>query len=150
MKVRWGLAAWITMAIGCSSTPTRDVDYPIQAIRATIESQLTMGIQKKSNNGYEYLSRPFVVKQPPEAEFHSFRDRGRARVTIRGYERPYTLEVEVSIERGYSKKGKAPSDEEYSHHHYDNGLAKKLLTNIYSLLDKSDRDRNVVDDFKPF
>jgi hypothetical protein len=134
----------------CSSAPTKNFDYPIQAIRASIEAKMTMGIQKKSNNGFEYLSKPFVVKQPSNAEFEGFRDRGRARVTIRGFERPYAVDCDVSIERARLPKKGNPDDEAYSHHHYDNGLAKKLLMNIKTTLDSSDRDRNVIDDFKPF
>jgi hypothetical protein len=134
----------------CSTAPTAEVDYSLASINSAVESQMTMGIQRKSENGRAIFSKPFVVKQTDESDGKLHRERGRAKVEIAGDRRPYTIEVVVDIERAKVTKQGAPKDFEYSRVRSDNGLAKKLLANIIATLERRGQYKNFIDDFRPF
>jgi len=137
--------------VACSSPQkitTKPLNEPLNAITAAINGAMSMGIQSLSENHRTAFSRPFLVKQSDEAMKKGFRERGRAKVTILGDERPYTLEVEVVIERGKVIKGQ--TDANYTFERYDKRLANRLLKDIFNGLHQALRERNVIDDFQPF
>jgi hypothetical protein len=107
-----------------------------------------MGIQGYSENRREITSRPFIVSQNGKSKKAGLHERGRATVTILGEARPYTIETKVAIER--SEEPGDPNETGYKTIRYDQGLATKLLRNILSTLDKNNRDKNVIDDFRSF
>jgi hypothetical protein len=137
--------------LGCSSTQTAShLEYPLNSIYSALDNVMKMGIQRSSENRRELTYRPFITKQDPEVKKAGFHDRGVATVLILGDGRPYTLEVSVDIERGKIADKKIKTPIEYSHDHYDKDLAKKLLGKILDLLDRRQRDNNIIDDFKAF
>lgn len=139
--------------IGCSSSieVSDPQNYPLTSLFSAVEKGMSMGIQRHSPNHREFYSRPFLVKQSSEAINLGLHERGLAKVIVLGDGRPYTIECEVSIQRATVKKDKKDlTDEDYEHSRYDKRLAKDLILNIISILDKRERNKNVVDDFKPF
>jgi hypothetical protein len=136
--------------LACSSAQkATEVNHSLNAINAAIEKELSMGIQGTSENRREYYSKPFLVKQSDEAQLDGLRERGLAKVYVLGDRRPYTVEVEVSIERAKVPKNGNEKDLEYSFLRYDKGLAKKLLRNILNTLERAE-NKNFIDDFRPF
>lgn len=133
----------------CASVSASTLDYSLANIYTAIEHTLSMGIQKNSENHREFYSRPFLVTQEPDSKKEGYHDRGVAKVLVLGDSRPYTVEVEVSVERG-TKGGGKKQEVEYSHDHYDKKLAKKILDGIMRRLDRRQHDENIIDDFKPF
>ena len=112
---------------------------------------MSMGVDHYSENHREFYSRPFLVKQSDELMKTGFRDRGRAKVLVLGSTRPYTVEVQVSIERSRVKKLQSElKDSDYAFDHYDKRLATRLTTSITSILDKREKDNNFIDDFRSF
>jgi hypothetical protein len=144
------LVLFLAFLQGCSTgTATSEpMNEPLNAVYASVESNLTMGIQSYSENRREILSRPFVIKTSTQKKPSKFHDRGRARVIINGSERPYTIETQVYIERASSLS--VEDDHAYSIVRYDHRLAAKLLKNILATLKKDTRDKNVIDDFRSF
>jgi hypothetical protein len=142
-----GLVCFLAILQGCSSgtLSSEPLNSPLNEIYAAVEASLTMGIQSYSENRREITTRPFIVNQSSEAKKHGQRERGRAKVTILGNERPYTVEVVVTIE--VAEKG---SENEYTTSRYDKGLANTLLRNILATIQKYGRDKNVIDDFRSF
>lgn len=145
-----GLICFLIFMGGCSTgTQSSDsIEKPLAAIYSAVEANLTMGIQSYSENRREITSRPFIVRQSDKAKHLKLHERGRAKVTILGMERPYTIETEVAIE--ISEGAGDPDNSEYTVTRYDKGLATKLLRNILNTLDKSERNKNVIDDFRSF
>jgi hypothetical protein len=137
---------------GCSSTQqSESQNYALTSIYTAIEKAMGMGIQRYSDNHREFYSRPFLVKQSEDAVKNGYHERGAAKVVVLGAERPYTLESEVSIQRSTKKKPKRElKNEDYEFERYDKRLANELLKNIISILDKRERGKNAVDDFRPF
>jgi hypothetical protein len=137
--------------MGCSSPNSQSVDdinYSLVDVNSSIEDVLSMGIQNISENHREIYSKPFIVAQSDEARALNLRERGKAKVSVLGAQRPYKIEVEVRIERS-EPRPKTKTEAIYKFNRFDDRLAKKLLTEIMSKL-KSTRDKNLIDDFKPF
>src|ERR1017187_5506937 len=106
MSNTWRILATIGLSffIGrCSTTPVGpELDFPLTSIYSAVEAEMTMGIQRYSENHRVCYSRPFAVNQmtnPKSKVKPKFRERGFAEITITGDTRPYSLEVEVRIER---------------------------------------------------
>src|SRR5476649_2870195 len=96
----------------CASVSASTLDYSLANIYTAVEHTLSMGIQKNSENHREFYSRPFLVMQESESKKEGYHDRGVARVLVLGYERPYTIEAEVSIERTATSGGKKKQEAE--------------------------------------
>ena len=141
------LVGVLAFLFGCSrGTISSDpLDHSLNQVYWAVESSMSMGIQKYSENKRDITSRPFAVVQSAVAKKKNTHERGRAIVTILGQERPYTLEVVVEIERS-----EPDNNQEYSVIRYDEGLANKLLKDILAAIQKADRTKNVIDDFKSF
>ena len=110
-----GLIAIAFSLAACSTISSGDLDYSLSNIFSSVESALSMGIQHSSENHREFFSNPFLVKQDPEITKEGYRERGVARVLVLGDSRPYTIDVEVSIEQAKVKDSKKPG--EYAHDH---------------------------------
>ncbi|MDZ4677246.1 MAG: hypothetical protein SGI74_07010 [Oligoflexia bacterium] len=148
--LRFFAPVFMLVLCACSSSQKAELDYSLAAINSAVESQLTMGIQRKSENGRTFFSRPFVVKQENESDGNIVRQRGRAKVEVSGDRRPYTIDVSVDIEGAQVVGKEQPSDSDYSRIRSDNGLAKKLLSNISATLERRGQYKNFIDDFRPF
>ncbi len=137
---------------GCSSTVTStEQNYPLTSVYSAIEKALSMGVLSYSENHRDIISRPFLVKQDPSVIKSGLRDRGLAKVTVYGESRPYTFDVQVSIERSTAKKPQSElRDSDYSFDHYDKRLATRLLNSITSILEKREKSNNFIDDFRSF
>jgi hypothetical protein len=144
------LICFLSFVGGCAThfQSSDPISFPLPTIYSAVESCLSMGIQGYSENRREITSRPFIVSQNPKAHKAGYHERGRATVTILGEARPYTIETRVAIER--SEDPGDPNESEYKTIRYDEGLANKLLRNILQTLDKNNRDKNVIDDFRSF
>jgi hypothetical protein len=139
---------WIVTACSTATQSSGDLDYPLAAIDQSVSEALSMGIRGFSENRREIYSKPFQVRQSDEARAKGFRERGTAKVLVLGSERPYNVEVQVSIERG--RVARNLNDIKYSHDHYDKSLAKQLLDDILTNLRKKMRNQNMIDDIKAF
>lgn len=142
----------ILTTLSCSTGAERDTgEYSLTSVFGAVEQAMTMGIQNQSENKRVFVSRPFLVKQSEEVTKLGKRERGIATVTVLGDRRPYTIDVVVSIEVGPDVKGKNPVDgSKFKHARYDKRLGNLLLRSIMDTLESRERDRNVIDDFKPF
>jgi len=138
--------------VSCSSVQTSGpVNNSITTVFTAVEKAMSMGIHHRSVNQREFYSRPFLIRQDEKLSKSGLRERGLAKVIVLGESRPYTLEVEVKIER---TKVKRPLNElvdaDYAFQRYDERLASKLLNSILTIIEKGERDKNVIDDFRPF
>ena len=146
------LKAWVVMATqlvlvlilcGCESLATiDDIDKPLQVARSTIKESLPGGPRKVSENGREYDSNYFAPKGPFDVDGSSGTFRETAHVVVLGAGRPYSITVEVFIEkrdgRSYEVIGR------------DSARTKELVRRIRTGLSNRREDRNMIDDFKPF
>ena len=146
--------SWVVISLsllaGCTSATleSEPLSYSLAAINKGVEIGMSMGIQGYSENHREYYSKPFQVIQPEAVMNAGYKDRGIAKVVVLGDSRPYTIEVEVHIERGKFNRGYLVG--EYQFVRYDKSLAQKLLRQILTDVEHGDQDKNFIDDFRSF
>ena len=146
------LLVFLFLSAGCSrGMVSETANYPITSLYTAVERAMSMGVLNYSENHRTLKSRPFLIKQDDDAKKQGLHERGFAEVTILGEQRPYTIEVVVTVERAKRKGPKAElMNDDYEYERHDQRLAKKLLNSILTILDKRERDKNIIDDFRPF
>lgn len=132
------LFAAFLFLISCSSAQTiKDVRFTLSQINRAIEGSLNMGVDRREDNGRTYISNYFKLAPDNKDE------RGLAKIYVLGLEQPYKIEVEVEIE----KRGEAG---QWSFDGFDKDLAGKLRDKIQDYLYNRERNKNLIDDFRPF
>lgn len=144
----------VVIVLGLLSCTTgikvRNVNYSMDTIKRAIDSQLSMGIKKVTENGRALHTKPFKIKQNPKVKKEGYRDRGVATIWIIGDRPPYTLEADVIVQRAYVEGLRLRQKAEYVDHHHDDKIARKLLNKVLGFLDKRRSQHDVIDDFKSF
>jgi len=153
----WWLASLAALLLaGCSTAASlSDVRFTLPQISHAVEATLSMGISERQDQGRTIISKPFKVQlAPQEKTDQEFRERGLARVYILGLEQPYKIEAEVDIERAYYdpdlKKAEQKRTLVYSKDRTDKRLAQKIIDGIRDYLYNRERNKNLIDDFRPF
>lgn len=125
---------------------TKELDYPLTFVKATVQDTIPGKLDKISKNGREYYSNWMIM--PTSFRTITYRGKGpwperiRYVITILGAERPYTLNVRVPVELyEYGKYEQVDRLKEL-----EELLAKKLVERLVQRSEKS----NFIDDFRPF
>lgn len=144
--------AWIVTAIhlslallvcGCESLTTiDDVNKSLQLVHTVIRDSMPGGVRKTSDNGREMDSNYFAPKGPFDVDGSTGNFRETAHVILLGASRPYSVSIEVFIEKRYGHT--------YEVIGRDAARTKELKNRISTGLYNRRDDRNVIDDFKPF
>ncbi len=148
------------LLIGCASGyVVPEVKHTLGRIQKAVKNKIPGGINKVSQNRREIFSGiidPSVMSKT----YRGGRDvyRASVHVLILGDRRPYDLKIHVYIEKRVSggkpkRKIFGPGDlkpgvwEDFGE---DIELAKRIGDSIYEYLLKTSRNRNLIDDFRPF
>ena len=116
---------------------------------AAVES-LPAGKRKASENGRTFFSNYFTPRGRPQfwRELKKKKKhRYYATITILGDQRPYTVEFTVYKEKAYKDSSGVISYTEVAR---SKSAAKAILLYFQKNLEKSLKDRNVIDDFRVF
>lgn len=154
------LALLLFLLPGCSSTQKiSGMEYSLVDIQKGIAAVVPKGIAKISPNGRTHISRyfdPESIDADRSTERSEGVERERATVicTILGDRRPYTIEIDVLVEEDES--GAKPSknddylDGTFDKVGYDKKLALYFKNRLANYLAKLERNKNLIDDFRPF
>lgn len=149
--ILYSLFLWLIL--GCAtrgSVSMQSGDHPLRLLQYVATETLPTGKRKVSENGRTYYSNYFTPKGKPKfwQEIKKSRKyRYSATITILGDQRPYTLEFVVNKEVG-QKNGSGVMV--FSVVGRSKEAAKALLIYFQENLEKSLKDRNVIDDFRVF
>lgn len=146
----------IILLSGCSTVKLNELDYSLLDIQKGIAKTVPKGLAKVSSNQRTFTSRYF---DPNSFEANRETDRGgreRAVVeaTILGDRRPYDVEIVVQIEED-SSGAPVTRDDDFIEGHWvrvgiDKGLAKYFRDRLANYLVRIERNKNLIDDFRPF
>lgn len=141
------------LLVGCAtrgSVSIQSGDHPLHYLRFVTNESLPAGKRAVSENGRIYFSNYFTPKGRPkfwtEIKKNS-KSRYYATISILGDQRPYTIEFVVVKE--VSKKNSAGTLV-FSEVGRSESAAKAVLKYFQQNLEKSLKDRNVIDDFRVF
>ena len=134
-----------TGLVGCASkADIREIMLPLAVVRKIVMDNVPGGVKKQSLNGREITGEFFNARDLNEPS-DTARDRAKATVFILGARRPYTIQVEVQLER--RKKG---SKKKYDKLGRDESLEKQVVKRIKEALANRPADINIIDDFRAF
>jgi hypothetical protein len=153
------LVIWISiLSFGCSSAEKiENIGYPLSDIQKAVAENLPGGIGSVSSNQRVYTSNffsPILVDRSRTPT--GLQERARAKVYVLGDRRPYSVEVEVELqERTDHENHKNQASLDLNEGSFetiasDKGLARRIVRNIHEYLVKKSKNKNIIDDFKPF
>ena len=160
MRIFWIVILFIST--GCSSMGghrEKNIGYSLSAIQTTVAEKIPGGLSKVSQNRREFVSYYFLPATWDETYKESGRlYRGKARVFILGDRRPYDIVVRIDVDtrRATEKEVKTLySNDDLKKRNWnqfgeDKRLAKRIAEIIVDSLKKSQRNRNLIDDFRAF
>lgn len=146
MAIRAIIFLIFNFILGCTTTGSLTIDnlqVSIGDLQKLVTSQLPLGLRQQSQNGREFSSEYFVVKQGDYVQAVSSARRNYAKISILGDRRPYNLEIIVFAEE---RDGSG----QYRVVKYDEGMARVISRRIEQALHKRREDRNIIDDFRVF
>lgn len=134
----------LVLSTGCVTRPlVTDVMVPYSALRSVVASNMPIGVRKQSTNGRvltsEYFSTTSLDLEPGDKP-----ERGFAEVTILGMSRPYSLDIQVYLERRVGRSG------QFKVYSKNPKLAQSLAERIKAVIAERREDRSVIDDFRAF
>lgn len=135
---------------GCVSAPNKlkNIEAPLSQIKAVIKKNLPLGLRGMSSNGRELYSNYFLVVKGKHIKAENLQYRKFASVSILGDRRPYTIKVEVFLEK--RSKPQANGIVEYKDFRRDKRYSEYLLRKIHNDLENREETINFVDDFRVF
>lgn len=128
---------------GCSTLTINDVKAPLHRVQQSVAAASPFGIRRISSNKREFLSGYFLYSGGKYKEADALPQRMYAHWSILGDRRPYTVEVQVRLER---RSGRGA----YSEVGTSKELAKVLYKSFRKNLDERLEERNVIDDYNVF
>lgn len=143
-SVCWILTTLVLLTtLGCATdTASTEAEYSLTDIQNAVFSVMKVGLTQE--DARNFVSMPFranlrngkIEKPKPEDQV-----RAVAHFNTVGNEKPYSLDVWVKLEKN--------KDGVWSGNKRDLDLAQKLSKQILDYLKKG-RDKNLIDDFRPF
>ena len=161
--IRTGLAFGATVLlsltlVGCATRGEniKDVMLPLAVVRKVVMDNVPGGLQKQSLNGREITGEFFNASNLDEPTDTS-PERARAKITILGSRRPYTINVSVVREKKIKISSKGPKNGpknglsgKYQSLGEDSKLAKQVVKRLKEALANRPADINVIDEFRAF
>lgn len=151
MTIRLTLfAALITSLASCVAPQTErlvNLDYPLVSIQQGIKKAFPVDFQNVSRDGRLFESYPFIRSGRKLILASNEHERGVARIEIRGVARPYTVEVIIEVEEAINPNS---VDKDYKVVGFDDVVAKIFLARLKAYLYRSNKDRNIIDDFRVY
>ena len=153
------LAILCLIATSCTTGQLSDLDYSLADIQKGVYSVAPKGIAKVSSNRRTYSSKYFDPEsidtdRTTDKESSMSRQRAYMVATILGDRRPYSIELEVVVEEDESDT-EPKKDDDFIEGKFvkvgsDKGLAKHLREKLANYLARLERNKNLIDDFRPF
>lgn len=137
---------FIFVFVGCASSGSVELEklnHSITDLSKVVIDVLPIRRRTQSANEREFFSEYYVIRNGEYEEAGASPIRTVAHISILGDRRPYTIQVQVILER-------RTSSGEYSFVKYDTAQARVLSRRIQSALHKRREDRNIIDDFRIF
>ena len=144
---------------GCSSVTLSNLDYPLLDIQRGVSNIIPKGVLKISPNGRTYTSKYFDpntidAERTTDADEGIKRERATVIATVLGDRRPYDVEIEVRVDQD-EDAGKLKKNDDYIEGAWssvgaDKGLAKYFKERLANYLARLERNKNIIDDFRPF
>ena len=153
------LICLLIIPLGCTTMSLNNLDYPLLDIQRGVSNIIPKGVLKISPNGRTYTSKYFDpntidAERTTEADEEINRERATVIATILGDRRPYDVEISVVIEQDDDGKKTAKNDDfiegAWSSVGADKGLAKYFRERLANYLARLERNKNIIDDFRPF
>lgn len=153
------LICLLTFLQGCATATLDGLDYPLADIQRGVANILPKGVLKISPNGRTYTSKYFDPhsvdgKRTTDSGEEVLRERASINATVFGDRRPYNVEIDVLVEADESgtkaKKNDDYIEGDWSRTGYDKGLAKYFRDRLANYLARLERNKNIIDDFRPF
>lgn len=146
----------VLLLSGCSTVKLNELDYSLLDIQKGITKTAPKGILKVSANQRTFTSRyfdPDSFEASRETE-KGGRERATVEAIILGDRRPYDVEIVVLIEED-SNDAAVTKDDDFIEGHWirvgtDKGLAKYFRDRLANYLVRVERNKNLIDDFRPF
>lgn len=146
--------------LGCTTAQTiNDLNYSLVDIQKGISATVPKGIGKISENRRTFTSKYFDPEsidadRTSERSEDVFRERAVVVTTILGDRRPYNVEIAVIIEEDTSGAEMKKNDDfiegKFLVSGQDKGLAKYFRDRLANYLARLERNKNLIDDFRPF
>ena len=139
--------------VGCSTaTKSEDLNFPLSSIFKLIQENIPSKLAHRSENGRELYFEPYLLPLVYRSTLEYPRrvpppERVRAKAVVLGDSRPYTVEVEFTLEKRVALKNNegvyAPA---FRLDKYEADFLKQLYENLV----KHSKKQNLIDDFRPF
>lgn len=155
----FALTCLVTFLSGCATVSLNNLDYPLIDIQRGVSNIVPKGVLKISPNGRTYTSKYFDpnsinAERTSSAGDEILRERATVVVTILGDRRPYDVDIQVQVEGDESGEKPKKNDDfiegEWSGVGSDKGLARHLRDRLANYLARLERNKNIIDDFRPF
>ncbi len=139
------IATLILSIAGCASGTVSidDLDISISDLQKAVHESLPAKSRGQSASGREFKTVYFVQKKGEFEEVEGGLYRSYASIEIHGDRRPYSIVVQVPVE-------KRTSEGHYELFKYDEGTARVITRRIQKALHERREDRNIIDDFRAF
>lgn len=123
-----------------------NLELPLLSLQHMVSGIVPIGTARTSSNGREFTSKNFILDQGSYKPAGEAITRYWAKITVKGSQRPYAIEVFVAREQRVLKG----DDFTYEVVGHDRRLAKEIADKIKDTLAKRREDRNIIDDFRVF
>lgn len=140
--------AFLVASIGCASPPSgpyaerNTVNASVSGIIRAFD-RAAVGIRGRSANGRELVSKYHSATGDGYDYADTKAERAYSKLRILGERRPYTLQVQVIVEKRNSKGVYRMVD-------YDQEKAEKVLKGLIDYLVTRPEREDFIDDFRPF
>lgn len=144
---------------GCSTVSLNNLDYPLLDIQRGVSNIVPKGVLKISPNGRMYTSKYFDpntidTERSTEADEEIKRERAVVIATILGDRRPYDVDIRVDVDQDENGTKTIKNDDfiegSWSSIGSDKGLAEYFKQRLANYLARLERNKNIIDDFRPF
>ncbi len=144
------LGPWLSISIlsfnllllGCASGELiKNVNRPLRMLQDVASQTAPGGVRHVSTNQRVFTSKYFPPQGAWSKDAENESERAFAQIFILGDRRPYTVEVRAFVETkegGDYRQTRAPE------------LAQRVAQRYQSLLANRRKDRDLIDDFRPF
>ncbi len=134
----------------CATAPNqiKNIEAPLSQIKAVIKKNLPLGLRGVSANGREFYSNYFLVVKGKHMKAENLQYRKFASVSVLGDRRPYTIKVEVFLEKRGERSANGLA--QYKDFRRDKKYSEYLLRKIHNDLENREESINFVDDFRVF
>lgn len=130
-----------------SGVKLNDVNFSLSEIKKGVVKALPVNINYASNDSRNFKSVHFVRYGKKLKLATNEKERAFAEIFVRGIERPYTLEILVTVEEAVTPDA---IEKNFKVIGYDERIAKIILARLKAYLNKRRDDSNLVDDFRVF